>query len=75
MTIEVTKEDFYKAIGGPENIHPRSEEYRSVWVNQDTRAVVGTTTPGYKGSFGVASRYYLTSEFAARKGVTGVKLP
>lgn len=67
--IEVSKEDFFRAIGGPENIHPRSEETHSAWENQQTRELVGRTEPGYKGAFGARKRYMLTPSFAAKKGV------
>jgi hypothetical protein len=67
--IEVNKDQFYAAIGGPENIHPQVFRTHSVWQNQHTRAVVGRTTPGYMHSFGVKSRYFLESGFAEKKGV------
>jgi hypothetical protein len=68
--IEVTKDTFYKAIGGPENINPRADSPdHSTWINLATHQQVGKTTPGYKGSFGVPSRYYLTEAFAASKNI------
>lgn len=44
---QVTKEAFFQAVG-PRNIHPRSEEGRSVWEDTNRR-VVGISTPGYTG--------------------------
>jgi len=67
--IECDKEAFYRAISGPENIHPLSERDRSVWENQRTREVVGITTPGYKNQHGASSRYMLDRNFAACKGI------
>ena len=66
--IEVTKGTFYKAIGGPENIHPRAEPEHSIWMNLSTHQMVGKTT-GYKGAFGAPKRYYLTEAFAASKNI------
>ena len=66
---EVSKEEFFRAIAGPENIHPHSERDRSVWENQRTREVVGITTPGYKHQHGASSRYMLDRNFAACKGI------
>ena len=66
---EVSKEEFFRAIAGPENIHPRSERDRSVWENQRTREVVGISTPGYKFQYSTPSCYMLDREFAARKGI------
>jgi hypothetical protein len=68
--IEVTQATFFKAIGGPENIHPRAEPDQSVWINLATHQQVGKTTPGYKGNnTGVSKRYYLTEAFAAAKNI------
>lgn len=68
--IEVTKDTFYKAVGGPENIHPRAEPDHSTWINQRNHTEVGKTTPGYKGdNTGVSKRYYLTEAFAASKNI------
>jgi hypothetical protein len=44
--VPVTKEKFF-AIIGPLNVHPRPEPYRSVWVHQETHAILGIATPGY----------------------------
>lgn len=46
----VSEAQFYAAIG-PRNIHPRAERERSVWVNLDTHAVVGLSTPGYANTW------------------------
>ena len=68
--IEVTKAQFSSAIGGPENINPRPERDHSAWEIVGTRQLIGKTTPGYMGgSPGEPKRYYLTPEFAARKGI------
>lgn len=67
--IEVTKDTFFKAVGGPENIHPRPEPDQSVWTNLSTHQQVGKSTPGYKGNTGVTKRYYLTEAFAASKNI------
>lgn len=67
--IDVSKGDFFRAIGGPENIHPRCERDRSVWEVVGARNVVGITTPGYVTRPGELARYMLDREFAARKGI------
>lgn len=67
--IEVTHATFYKAVGGPENIHPRAEPEHSIWMNLSTHQMVGKSTPGYKNSQGVPRRYYLTEAFAASKNI------
>lgn len=66
--IEVSKEEFFRAIGGPENIHPRSEKTHSAWENLQTRELVGRTEPGYMRELGVKERYMLAPNFAAKKG-------
>lgn len=67
--IEVTKEQFYRAIGGPENIHPRSEREFTVWEVLHSRHVVGRSEPGYLEP-GRQKRYWLARDFAARKGLS-----
>lgn len=69
--IEVTKETFYKAIGGPENINPRTDSpSHSTWINLATHQQVGETRPGWRrGAHGVPDRYYLTEAFAASKNI------
>ena len=44
--VPVTKETFFSIIG-PLNVHPRSEPDRSVWIHQESHAVLGLSTPGY----------------------------
>lgn len=66
--IEVTKETFFRAIG-PENVHPFNERERTVWSIQDSRVLVGESTPGYASPPHTPHRYWLTDEFARRKGV------
>lgn len=67
--IEVTKGTFYKAVGGPENIHPRADSPdASLWINLATHQQVGKTTPGYRGA-AEPKRYYLTEAFAASKNI------
>lgn len=66
--IRVAKDEFYRAIGGPENMHPTSERDRCVWKDQVSGNVVGISKPGYvKG--GEPSRYWLNTSFAANRGV------
>jgi len=65
---EVSKEAFFKAIGGPENIHPRSERTESIWEVVGTRQQVGRSEPGYASPHGTPYRYWLTDDFAKRKG-------
>ena len=67
--IEVSKEAFYAAIGGPENIHPSSERDRTVWRDLRTHVVVGKCSQGFVPRRCELDRYYLTPEFAARKGI------
>lgn len=66
--IEVTKAQFYGAIAGPENIHPRPERTEVIWENQQTRQQVGRSEPGYVDP-GATKRFFLTTDFAARKGI------
>lgn len=42
---EVSRDDFYRAIG-PINVHPRSEREASYWETPN-RELIGKTTPGY----------------------------
>ncbi|OAD82903.1 hypothetical protein ATN89_17630 [Comamonas thiooxydans] len=72
--VEVTKDQFFKAVGGPENIHPSSHPDHSSWEIVGTRTVVGRTEPGYKcrdkdGNYTSKKNFWLTKEFAARKGI------
>lgn len=67
--IEVTKAQFFAAIGGPENIHPRPERDHDSWRDQRTREVVGRTDPGYMNPRD-RPRYFLAPEFAQRKGIS-----
>lgn len=67
--IEVTKAQFFAAIGGPENIHPRSERDHASWLDQSTHEVVGRTEPGYVNPRDRV-RYLLAPEFAQRKGIS-----
>lgn len=61
--IEVRQDQFYKAIGGQENIHPTAHPYHSEWRNLNTHAVVGRSKPGYKSPYGTPSRYWLEDGF------------
>lgn len=61
--VEVSKDKFFKAVGGPENIHPRSEPDHSAWEVVGSRELVGRTTPGYKNGRGQKCRYFLTDRF------------
>lgn len=61
--VEVSQEQFYKAIGGPENINPTAHSYHSEWNNLNTRAFVGRSEPGYKSPYGTQSRYWLEEGF------------
>jgi hypothetical protein len=65
--VEVSYEQFYKVIGGPENINPSAHPYHSEWINLNTHAVVGRSEPGYKSPYGTPSRYWLEERFAASK--------
>ena len=64
--VEVSKARFYKAIGGPENIHPRAEPDASIWEVVGRREVVGKTVPGYKGGSSVRRQYFLIQPYADR---------
>lgn len=69
--IEVSKDQFYKAIGGPEDIHPRSERTETIWEIQHTRQRVGRSEPGYVNNCPRGTkRYWLTDEFAKKKGLS-----
>ena len=61
---EVTRDQFYAAIGGPENVHPRPEKHRTFWEIVGTRELVGESTPGYMCEGPTA--YYLAPRFANR---------
>lgn len=65
--IEVGEAQFYKAIGGPENIHPTPHPYHGEWKNLDTHAFVGRTEPGYKSPYGTPHRYWLEEKFLKNK--------
>lgn len=67
--IEVNKDTFYRAIGGPEDIIPRSERNETVWEVNHTRQRVGRSEPGYVSNPSGAKRYWLTDEFATKKGL------
>lgn len=67
--VEVSEEQFYKAIG-PENVGPSAFEYHGEWKSLSTHAVVGRTEPGYKSPYGTPRRYWLEKQFAARKAIT-----
>ena len=67
--IEVTKDQFFKAVGGPEDIHPTSMKDHSAWKNQRTYEQVGRSEPGYLSPYGTPHRYWLTEAYAARKGI------
>lgn len=58
--LNVTEKEFFAAVG-PRNVHPRAERERSVWIDQETHAVVGISTPGYANGWtaeGQAPRTY-----------------
>lgn len=71
--IEVSKEVFFQAISGPENINPRPENTYAEWYMYP-EICVGKTTPGLKNSYtedGKApQKYFLTPKFAKKKGIT-----
>ena len=65
--VEVNEQQFYTAIGGPENIHPIPHPFHGEWKNLSTHEVVGRSEPGYKSAYGTQRRYWLTDGFARRK--------
>ncbi len=68
--IEVSKETFYRAIGGPEDIIPRSERDETIWEINHSRQRVGRSLPGYANTCPAGTKcYWLTDEFAAKKGI------
>lgn len=72
--IEVTKGSFFKAVSGPESIHPRPEQAHVDWVVVGTGRVIGKSTPGFKripGKDGKPAhpRYYLGEAFAKAKNI------
>ncbi len=71
--IEVSRADFYAAVGGPEDIHPRSHADHSLWLDQSTHVAVGRTEPGYIRPLASTPRYYLTEAFAQRKGARSLE--
>jgi len=44
--VPVTKDQFF-AFVGPRNVHPRAEREHSIWIDLNTHAVIGVSTPGY----------------------------
>ena len=66
--IEVTKDQFYRAIG-PENVHPRPERECSVWEVVGTRRTIGRSEPGYASPYGTPRRYWLAADFAKGRKV------
>lgn len=68
--IEVSKDRFFQAVGGPENIHPTPWKDHSEWKNLKTNATVGRSEPGYLSAFGTPNRYWLEESFAKRKPFT-----
>lgn len=72
--IEVTKGAFFKAVSGPESIHPHPEQAQVDWVVVGTGRVIGKSTPGFKripGKDGKPAypRYYLGEAFAKAKNI------
>lgn len=68
--IEVSRDHFFQAVGGPENIHPTPRPEFSEWKNLNTHATVGRSEPGYLSSFFKPKRYWLEESFANRKPFT-----
>ena len=72
--IEVTKHSFFKAVSGPESVHPRPEQAHVDWVVVGTGRVIGKSTPGFKRTLGkdgkpAYPRYYLGEAFAKAKNI------
>lgn len=44
---QVTKEEFYKVMNGPRNVHPTPEKDRDDWKDLRTGELIGKSTPGY----------------------------
>lgn len=65
--VEVPKHQFFRAVGGPENINPISHPYHSEWKNLNTHAVVGRSEPGYKNHYGTPRRYWLEESILKSK--------
>lgn len=65
--IEVSRDHFFQAVGGPENIHPTPWPGFSEWKNLNTHATVGKSEPGYLNSIDTEKRYWLEESFASRK--------
>ena len=65
--VGVSKSRFFELVG-PRNVHPRPEQDRSVWVDRETHAVIGISTPGYmcKG----AESYAISAAIAQATGKT-----
>lgn len=61
--LEVSRDVFFCAIGGPENIHPRSERDCSIWEIVHTRQIVGKSEPGYASPNGTPARYWIVPYF------------
>lgn len=68
--IEVTKDKFFSAVGGPEDIHPSALVDCSVWKNARTDEIVGKSEPGYASPHGTPKKYFLTTSFAMAKGIS-----
>lgn len=70
----MTRHTFFKAVSGPESIHPRPEQDHVDWVVVGTDRVIGQSTPGFKRALGkdgkpAYPRYYLGEAFAKAKNI------
>lgn len=70
MLIEVTKEEFYRAIFKLNlNVHPRPECDVTYWETPN-RELIGKTTPGYMCTG--PKTHFLRPDIAHRAGITNV---
>lgn len=56
--IDVTKDEFFETIGGPEDVRPVTLADRVIWVSiVAVRLVVAVSFPGYRGEHGEQKVY------------------
>ncbi len=48
---EVSRDEFFAAMGGPRNIHPDNQRRQNFWRVVHTREIVGWMNKGYCGPF------------------------
>ena len=63
---EVTKPEFFAAIGGPRDIHPDDHDPEvTIWRDQKTREAVGRSTPGWRNVGSAPKKWFLSTAVEA----------